>query len=211
MPLPLATTRRLRALAATLAFATVGCAESLSPEAAYQRALAAAEDWAAANESAWSVNTAGNETLRRPTSSQGCASDVPVERFPLEARAGGAGVTLYFDCSLGASSSAAALQAAFRYAVVEELPHGVRVSGWRFQILTPSSIVTSGVTFEDVGLGRVRVGMETPLYGIYGQSQRDACVPPADSAMPPECFVFREHRIQLTLQLTVPFDGATFP
>jgi hypothetical protein len=92
--------------------------------------------------------------------------------------------------------------------VLQELPHGIESRGWRFQVLTTSSSVDEEVTFTMAAPGRLRIGIETPLYAVSGHSVRPACQPPADAPSPEGCHLLRPLRTPLRLSLAVPFHGS---
>lgn len=124
---------------------------------------------------------------------------------------------LFFRCPLDGRSSLADIAAAFSHVSLDRLPHGIHVPDWKFQIMTPVSSFSEGVTFPVESDGRWGVDIATGLYAVRGDSTTAACHTPADGTSPRACYVHVEHRIPLRLTLRVPFDpgaldaGATAP
>lgn len=173
-------------------------------------ALAAAESWTAAHPLSWSVVTSSTQAPRRTSWSQPCSANPPSGFVALNVQTATTRVTVFFRCPVTSARTAAELRDTFNHIVLEELPHGLAVPNWSFEVLTPASSLFSGVSFFDQVGGRVRIQVETPLYAIYGHSSRRTCTPPADGESAPSCYVFREHAIPLTLSVSVPFDGSEF-
>ena len=204
----------LRRLAAAplLAVAGAGCGiVSITGPADRGDAARAVERWVAAHPTEWVVSLATAVPLARPAWSPPCSANPPSGFAVVRFEAQGTEIDLAFRCPIGpgAGDGAAVLQSRFAFVVLDRLPHGIRVPGWEFRVLTPSSSIASGVTFADVGGGRVRVTIETPLYAVYGRDTRPACEPPADGPMAPECWVSRTHAVPLRLTLVAPILAAT--
>jgi hypothetical protein len=126
----------------------------------------------------------------------------------LRHQAPGTEIDLFFQCPIDGTATVEELNAAFAFAVLQELPHGISSPRWRFRILTPSSSFSDGVTFARDPGGRLRVSVETPLFAIFGHSERASCQPPAGGSSAGGCHLQREHRIPLDLTLLVPYDLA---
>lgn len=197
-----------RLIACAIALLLASCSDPVSPEDEYRMALAAVEDWTAANPLSWSVVTSGTQAPRRTSWSQPCSANPPSGFVALNVQTANTRVTVFFRCPVASASTAAELAAAFSHIVLEELPHRLAVPNWRFEVLTPASSLFSGVSFFDQAGGRLRIQVEAPLYALYGHSTRRTCIPPADGESAPSCFVFRQHAIPLSLSITVPFDGS---
>jgi len=196
-----------RALAALFLLATVSCRGIADPGEEYTAARRAADRWVQRHPTGWTLSLKGERALTRPTWSRGCA-DRPESGFTaLRYAAEDVEIDLFFRCPVGDAAGAADLARAFSHAVLQELPHGIESRGWRFDVRMPSSSVSEKVTFSAPAPGRLVVGVETPLHAVYGHSVRTACQPPADAPSPEGCYLSREHRIPLSLTLTVPFQG----
>ncbi len=102
------------------------------------------------------------------------------------------------------------MREALRLVVLEELPHGIDIPHWSFRVMTPASSIASGIDILEAASRSVLFAVNTPLYALYGQSNREHCGAPTDASLAPECFVQREHRIPLTLEMRVPMDGEIF-
>lgn len=196
-----------RATLAALSVAIAGCAELLGLPASlteeYARAERAVESWVDRHPAEWELGLESGSALARPEWSQACAAGPPSGFTVLRYEASGAEIDLFFRCPVASGASVQQLQSAFSHVVLQRLPHGIDAPGWEFRVLTPSSAVQEGVTFQAQG-GRLHVGVETPLYAVYGHSVRDACIPPADGRSERDCYLSREHRIPLRLTLRVP-------
>lgn len=202
-----ATLLKRAAFIVLLAIASTGCSDPLSPTEEFSAAVEAAERWAIANPTEWNVATTGTREVQRTEWSEPCSA-APASGFvAVEARAGSTRLHLYFRCPLSSPASAADLQDAFSHVVLEELPHGLSVPNWRFAIQTPVSSFSEGVSFSAPSANRLRIHIETALYGVYGHSERASCIPLADDVSAPTCYIFREHRIPLALMVTVPWSG----
>ncbi len=116
---------------------------------------------------------------------------------------------MYFDCSITAATTLDQIREAYRFVVLNKLPHGIQVPGWTFIILTPVSSFKDGVTFVSWSGGQLVLSLETPLYYLLGQSTIDACKVPADSVGPSCCIVGREICTTLSLSLSAPFAPST--
>ena len=210
MPL-LARLRRLAPAAALLAAA--GCGglplEATSGRSSPAEAERAVEAFLRRHPSEWRLDLATVRPLERPAFSPRCSAGSPSGFVMVRHETADVEIDLAFRCPIGAGDGAAALQERFAFAVLGRLPHGISAPGWVFRVLTPSSSIDAGVTFADAGSGRVRVAIDTPLYAVQGVDTRPSCIPPADSSMPAECYVTREHRVPLKLRLTAPISTAT--
>lgn len=200
--------RRVAALIFTVA-AAVGCDAPTSPGEEHMQALAEAERWVSAHPTGWTVQVASGEAPRRESWSTACSSTM-TGLAAVSVRATRTRLTAYFSCANGAPDNAASMRTALRFVVIEELPHGIRVPNWTFRVMTPSSSITSGIDIREAANGRVVFAVNTNLFAAYGHSDRKSCQPPADGPSEPQCFVQREHRIPLTLEMLVPLDGAIF-
>ena len=75
---------------------------------------------------------------------------------------------MYFDCSITAATTLDQIREAYRFVVLNKLPHGIQVPGWTFIILTPVSSFKDEVTFVSwsggqlVQKGSVARGKYTP-------------------------------------------------
>lgn len=199
-----------RLIAASIALLLASCSDPVSLEDEYRMALAATEDWTVSHPLSWSVVTSGTQAPRRTSWSQPCSANPPSGFVALNVQTANARVTAFFRCPITSARTAAELADAFSHIVLEELPHGIAVPNWRFEVLTPASSLFSGVSFFDQAGGRIRIQVETPLYAVYGHSSRRTCIPLADGDSAPSCYVFREHAIPLSLNVSVPFDGSEF-
>ena len=169
-----------------------------------ERARDAVDAWARRHPDGWVVTLATDAPLASPSWSPPCSANPPSGFVTVRYETAGAEIDLAFRCTGPSGTGAAVLQERFAFAVLQRLPHGIAVPGWRFSVLTPTSSVSEGVTFADAGGGRVLVAIETPLFAVYGQGTGAACVPPADAPMPAGCWVQREHRVPLRLTLRAP-------
>ena len=197
------------ALLLVMPLATTACADPLfGPRDELAAATRAIDRWVAQHPDEWRVTLVGKAPLTRPEWSVPCDQDPHSGMTVLQYRAGGAELQLGFRCPVAEAGGAEDLAAAFAYAALDALPHGIESSGWEFRVQTPSSSVQEGVTFRAVEAGRLLVTIETPLYAVYGHSTRPACQPPADAPSPQGCYLSVEHRIPLKLVLSVPFTGS---
>jgi hypothetical protein len=195
------------ALLTLCAFVSTGCSDPLSPSEEFSAAVEAAERWAVARPTVWNVAATGTREPRRTEWSEPCSA-APASGFvAVEARAGSTRLLIFFRCAESAFATAADLQDAFSHVVLEDLPHGLSVPNWRFTVQTPVSSFSEGVSFSAPSAGRIRIQIDTALYGVYGHSKRASCIPPADGPSAPTCYLFREHRIPLALTMTVPWSG----
>lgn len=210
LPMLASTIRPTALFLAAAALTLGGCRDPVSPEGEFAEAREAVGAWVAARPSAWSISAVGTRAPQRAVWSAPCSASPPSGFVAIEASAGATRLQLYFRCPIAAPASAAALQSAFSHVGLDELPHELTVSNWSFTAQTPSSSFSEGVQFSAPSPGRLRIAVATQLYGIRGQSVRPSCVPPADAPSPEGCYLFREHRIPLTLTLTVPWTGAEF-
>ena len=117
-------------------------------------------------------------------------------------------IDFHFTCPLGPSAGVDELRAAFAFAVLTELPHGIEIPGWHFALFTPTSSVREVVTFEPAENGGVRIFVDTPLYAVRGVSLHRSCEAPADAPLPPGCWVLREHPIPLRVTVQARLDGS---
>lgn len=199
--------RRLRLASLCLLFAAASCDGPTDPQSEFAAADRAVDRWVERHRDGWTVSLDANGPLKRPEWSKSCARNPESGFTALRYAAAGTEIDLFFRCPLGPAARAEDLAAAFSHVVLQELPHGIESSGWRFRVLTPSSSVDGEVTFTRPAPGRLRIGIATPLYAVSGHSVRPACEPPADAPSPEGCYLVREHRAPLRLTLAVPFDG----
>lgn len=195
-----------RVLAVAALPLTAGCGDLIGVQgtsAEYAAASRAIDAWVHRHTQAWELGLESGRALVRPAWSQPCAANPPSGFTVLRYEASETEIDLHFRCPVNGSATVQQLQAAFAGIVLQRLPHGIRSPGWEFQVLTPSSTVEQGVTFQ-AQAGQLRVSVDTPLYAVFGRSVRDACTPPPDGPMEPHCFVNREHRVPLRLTLRVP-------
>ena len=210
MPLP-AHLRRLAAAAAALLATACGGVPFESAMTMHDRADEAVEAWVRRHPAEWRLELATATPLVRPAWSPPCAANPPSGFVTVRHETGDTEIDLAFRCPVDAGGGAAALQARFAFAVLQRLPHGIAAPGWSFRVLTPSSSVSSGVTFADARNGRVLVTIDAPLYAVHGQRAGADCEPPADAPMPAGCFVHREHRVPLRLTLLAPIVSPGAP
>jgi hypothetical protein len=175
------------------------------PEAELDAAVRAVDAWVAAHPDAWTLDLSSASPLTRPEWSKPCAANPPSGFVTLRTAASHTEVAFGFRCPLGAAARVEDLTAAFSYAVLDALPHGINSDHWEFEVVTPVSSFEEGVTFSSLPAGRIQVTIETPLYAIYGHSTRRSCEAPADGSSPEGCYLRREHNIPLHLRLSVPF------
>jgi hypothetical protein len=200
--------RVLGAVAAGLVLAaTSACNAGLTdPSREFELANGAVDRWVRAHQEGWTLNLGSARALTRPSWSQPCSQDPHSGMVTLRHEAAGTQIDVSFRCPVDETSTLEELTTAFSHVVLEELPHGIRSRGWRFRVLTPSSSVSQGVTLTQPSTGSLRVQVQTPLYAVYGHSERPVCQPPADAPSPEGCYLLVEHPITLSLTLTAPFD-----
>lgn len=201
-----------RLAAALLLLAGAGCGGTpveVSALSSRDHAREAAEAWTRRHPAEWRLDLATRRPLARPTFSPSCSAGSPSGFAIVRHETADTEIDLAFRCPIGPGDGAAVLQERFAFAVLGRLPHGIAVPGWVFGVLTPTSSIATGVTFADAGGGRVRVRIDTPLFAVQGVDTRPSCVPPADSSMPPACYVSREHSVPLRLTLVAPISTAT--
>ena len=193
-------------LAALLA---IGCSTADREEAAAQVGRFAAQ-----HKDGWQLTVneqSASRALQFASFSKRCSADDPAGKTTLEYVAPGYEILLGFDCLPGRKTDLASLRDAFSFVALNQLPHGISASGWKFMVLTPQSSFKQGVELQDLGNGRLSVRMTTPLYAVYGESlDRQACPQLQDASLPPSCFVNRELDFPLTLTLSVPFAQEIF-
>lgn len=195
----------MKKLATSLLIATAlvsGCkTDSLLPPQTntdYRLAEQAVQKWTQSHTDTWNITAVEKNTLEQ---SLGECREPGV--LPLVFDAQGVSTTLYFKCALGENLTLPNLPGRFAYAVIEQLPHGLKTPHWQYKVLTPSSSFTESVYFEQSNTAR-RVRIKTALYAIYGNSTAKACQVPADAGLPPDCYVQQEIPLQLNLQLNYP-------
>ncbi|HEY8468885.1 MAG TPA: hypothetical protein VIL18_04540 [Longimicrobiales bacterium] len=180
-----------------------GCSEALGPEEEKRAAEAAVTRWIQQHPDGWTLDLVSTKPLTRPASSQPCSQTPASGSTVLRHSARNVEID-FFKCPLPAQPSPEELSAAFSHVVLQRLPHGIRSPGWTFDVLTPSSAVEEGVTFETPAPSQLWITIRTPLYAIYGHSTRASCEPPADAPYSEECDLQAEHRVPLTVSITVP-------
>jgi hypothetical protein len=192
-----------------LLVASVGCSDLLGGRAELATAERAAGRWAARHPTgaAWSMQT--GRPLARPAWSPPCSAAPESGTVTVSHIDRGTELHLAFRCPIAEPLGPVELQDAFAYAVLDRLPHGISVPGWRFRLLTPTSSVSDGVTFAPGPGGRVEIRIEAPLHAITGRSTAPRCEPPADAPMPEGCYLSRPHAIPLSVVLTAPIDAGT--
>ncbi|HEU0014087.1 MAG TPA: hypothetical protein VFQ45_10410 [Longimicrobium sp.] len=182
------------------------CEEPLTPEEEYAEAQRVVDWWVAMHPDGWDVDLSG-WPLQRPEWSKPCSQNPPMGTVVLRYFATNTEIDLHFRCPLGASSTAQDLAAAFQFAVLTHLPHGLLSSGWKFEMLTPTSSISEGVTFPAPGPRQLLVDIDTRLYAVYGQSVRKACEPPQDAPALEGCYLSRQHSIPLRIRMSATFDA----
>jgi len=181
-----------------------GCSEALGPKGEKRAAEAAVTRWIQQHPDGWTLDLASTNPLMRPAGSQPCSEAPESGLTVLRHSARNVEIDFFFKCPLPAQPTSEDLSAAFSHVVLQRLPHGIRSPGWTFDVLTPSSAVEEDVTFETPGPSQLRITIRTPLYAIYGRSIRASCEPPADAPYSEECYLQAEHRVPLTVSITVP-------
>lgn len=185
-----------------------GCSFGIVDSGAeYHSARRAAERWTARHPREWSLELSGEPLALTPWS-RPCAQNPPSGFAALRFVADETEVDLFFRCPVGDPRDVRELRAALSHVALHRLPHGIRSPGWRFDVLTPSSSFSEGVTLEVPAPGRVRISIETPLYAVAGRSKRPECEPPMDAPMAEGCYLTREHRIPLRLRIETGYDPA---
>lgn len=184
------------------------CTSTLDPVQQLAAANRAVDQWVARHPTEWAVTLGGERTLYRPESSTSCAQGGKNNLVALTYESADTEIDFHFTCPLGPTAGVDDLRAAFAFAVLTRLPHGIETPGWRFRLLTPSSHVRDLVTFQTEGNGGFRIFIDTPLYAVWGMSLHPSCKAPADAPTPPGCWVVREHPIPLRLTLQARLDGS---
>jgi hypothetical protein len=181
-----------------------------SPDAEYQAALRAAQDWIAQHREQWVLKLDQGLTLSRPEWSKPCSQNPDSTDVTLRYgdSAGTADVDVSFKCPIGSGATVNDLSRTFTFAVLQHLPHGIAVPNWTFDIQTPVSSIDQGVLFSQPATGQLQVTIDTPMFAVYGHSTRASCKGPEDAPSQPGCYLQLEHRIPLRLALTAPFTGA---
>ena len=210
MPLPV---RLRRVAAAVVAVAAAGCGGGplASATTMHGRADEAVEAWIRRHPAEWRLGLATNTPLARPAWSPPCSANPASGFVTVRHETADTEIDLAFRCPVDARGGAAALQASFAFAVLQRLPHGIAAPGWTFTVLTPSSSISSGVTFADAPNGRILATIDTPLYAIHGQRAGADCRPPADAPMPVGCYLQRVHQVPLRLTLLAPIGSPGAP
>lgn len=183
------------------------CTSTLDPLQQVAVANRAVDQWVARHPTEWTVSL-GERTLFRPEVSRSCSQGGTNNFVRLRYESADTEIDFFFTCPLGPTAGVDELRAAFAFAVLTELPHGIEMPGWRFALFTPTSSVREVVTFEPAGNGRVRIFVDTPLYAVRGVSLHRSCEAPADAPLPPGCWVLREHAIPLRVTLHARLDGS---
>jgi hypothetical protein len=204
-PAPYLFHRALRTLSLPILIAA-GCAGPVDPEAEFAAAERAVERWVARHATGWTLQIDATRGLHRPEWSKPCSANPESGLTVLRYRAAGTEIDLLFRCPIGPGAGTDALDAALAYVVLQELPHGIAVRGWRFRVVTPTSSIDSGFSLEPSPSRRLALHIDTPLYAVLGNSERPVCQPPADAPYPPGCSLAREYRLPLRLRLTLPAD-----
>jgi len=179
----------------------------LDPEAEHAAAIRAVDSWVAANPAEWRLERTLSRPAEHATWSAECAANPPTGVTALRIREAGLDMLLFFRCPASGGLDASALSAAFSRAVIDEVPHRISSRGWRFTLRTPSSSFEEQVVIDVSPNGRLLVSIDTPLYAVYGHSTRARCQPPADAPSPEGCYLLREHRVPLRVELSVPIPG----
>ncbi|HEY0714333.1 MAG TPA: hypothetical protein VGF45_16745, partial [Polyangia bacterium] len=190
----------------SLGIALASCGHS-DPEEPQARA----DRWADEHKSGWELTVDERDPQRALAFASSGSCPTTSGFTTVKYTAPGYAVALGFRCLSKRPTTLESLREAFGYAVLEELPHGIEVPGWKFEVSTPSSSVKEGVTFTSFAEGRLSLRIVTPLLSVRGTSEdRDACPLIADAALPPQCFVDRRLGIPLTLTMTMPFTQPLF-
>lgn len=199
--------RVVRALAVALGVVCTAAscdAELLSPEFERVAAERAALDFVSRHRDVWRVDVRGTDSPAVLEVNRACNAPGDSGLNALLLSGGGARVTLYLDCAVAAGASATELSAALAFVAIEELPHGIASPGWKFRVLSPSTTIADGVTI-DVARGRSTVHIDTPLFAVFGYSERPRCQPPQDSFRTNDCFLQHSFDVPLRLSLSVPY------
>jgi hypothetical protein len=176
-------------------------------------AQAAADRWANARTDGWTLTVdeqRAAQAFQFAAYSHACPSSSTADFSSIVYTAPGYDVTLDFDCVAARPTDLAALRETFAFAVLNRLPHGLDVEGWKFWVLTPASSFTEGVEIAALGGGRLMVRINTQLYAIVGAKSDPACAV-QDAPAPEGCSVHRDLGIPLALTLTAPFTLQLFP
>lgn len=186
--------------------AAMGCGGEETPpvESGAPAALEASRSWVQAHPTGWTVEVGcGSEFARGPsTPPTDCVNGT--RGFQLQS--GGSELLLFFAC--GVQPNLQSLRDTLDSAVIDALPHGVELEGWRFQVLTPVSRFSETLTVQTFADQAMTMEIVTPLYAISGHSTAERCQI-ADGA-PEGCSSFIEHQIPLTLRLCGTLPAALF-
>jgi hypothetical protein len=183
--------------------AAAGCGETADQGDADQ----AVHRWAQEHAGGWTITAddASHAFVRAPFS-ETCVNNTITLRYV----APGYQVDLGVACPGPQGTDLAGLRSGLEYVVLDELPHGLDVPGWRFRIFTPTSSFTEGVELVSWDGGRLKVKIDTGLFALDGDRDGKECETPADGATPAACRVRAELRnLPLHLTVTAPLAAAT--
>lgn len=166
-----------------------------APEASAPEALEAARAWVLANPDGWTVDVGCGEVFERGPSTPPMDCVNGTQWFQIDS--GGVKLSLFFDCDVRADL--ASLRAGLDSAVIDALPHGVELEGWRFYVRTPVSRFSETLTVQSFTDRDLAVEIVTPLFAISGHSRAQRCQ--VEDGSPDGCSVRIEHPIPLTLRL----------
>ncbi len=167
-------------------------------------ALAASREWVLANPDGWTVEVGcGGEFERGPsTPPMDCVNGTRGLQIEHE----GADLLVFFGC--GVQPNLQSLRDTLDSMVINALPHGVELEGWRFSILTPVSRFSETLTVQTFADPSLTMEIVTPLYAISGHSLEQRCQ--VADATPEGCSSLIEHPIPLTLRLCGALPATLF-
>jgi hypothetical protein len=181
----------------------VGCGAEGSQDEAKQ----AVEKWAQDHAAGWTLAVDdADHAFKRAPFDQVCGNDT----FTIRYAASGYQVDLGVTCPGPQGTDLAGLRSGLKYVALDDLPHGVEVPGWKFDVLTPVSSFKEGVELVSWDNGRLTVKIDTRLFALDGAKEGDSCRPLADGPTPPSCLVRAElNNLPLHLTLTAPLSPDT--
>jgi hypothetical protein len=191
------TMKRLFAL-----FLLVGCGAEASQDEAKQ----AVQRWAQDHAAGWTLTVDDGHAFARAPFNEPCPNNILTIRYA----APGTQIDLGFTCPGPQGTDLAGLRTGLKYVALTDLPHGVELPGWRFDVLTPVSSFKDGVEIVSWDNGRLQVKIDTRLFALDGLKDGESCRPPADGVTPASCLVRAElNNLPLHLTLSAPLSADT--
>ena len=176
-----------------------GTVESGEPEA-----LEASREWVLAHPTGWTVEVGCGGVFERGPSTP--AMDCVNGSRAFQIDSAGSNLMLFFGCDVRPNLQS--LRDTLDSGVINALPHGVELDGWRFNVDTPVSRFDETLTVQTFADQALTVEIVTPLFAISGHSLEDRCQ--VADASPPGCSSFIEHPIPLTLRLCGTLPASLF-